>query len=306
MHVGGQRVIATAEGNGPVNALDRALRNALDGRFPALERVHLTDYKVRVLDTQKGTGAVTRVLIDSTDGDQTWTTIGVNENIIEASWQALLDSIHFGLLRAAVRRAGAPRVSFIACRPIRSCRRSSRDRPRQQQNLPPGLAPPPARDWRADRPGDLGRRQRRGRAAGSARTERRLRVHARRAGPRTRCACRRSSTTDDVIAVVAEIAGKRAAHFGRAPVMADIDVAIALLGYDGLADDDVRRAAVPPRARRRPRLHPPARARRRGSRRRCCGCGCRELLDRVDEWRVAARRLACLGLTPHLRRNGLR
>jgi 2-isopropylmalate synthase len=96
----GERVIATAEGNGPVNALDRALRKALDGKFPALERVHLTDYKVRVLDTQKGTGAVTRVLIDSTDGEQTWTTIGVNENIIEASWQALLDSIQFGLLRA--------------------------------------------------------------------------------------------------------------------------------------------------------------------------------------------------------------
>jgi 2-isopropylmalate synthase len=97
----GKRVIATAEGNGPVNALDRALRNALNGSFPALERVHLTDYKVRVLDTQKGTGAVTRVLIDSTDGNQTWTTIGVNENIIEASWQALLDSIQFGLLRAS-------------------------------------------------------------------------------------------------------------------------------------------------------------------------------------------------------------
>jgi 2-isopropylmalate synthase len=100
VHVGGRRVIATAEGNGPVNALDRALRTALNGTFPALERVHLTDYKVRVLDTQKGTGAVTRVLIDSTDGDATWTTIGVNENIIEASWQALVDSIHFGLLRA--------------------------------------------------------------------------------------------------------------------------------------------------------------------------------------------------------------
>jgi 2-isopropylmalate synthase len=100
MKRGGNRVIATAEGNGPVNALDMALRKALNGSFPALERVHLTDYKVRVLDTQKGTGAVTRVLIDSTDGEQTWTTIGVNENIIEASWQALLDSIHFGLLRA--------------------------------------------------------------------------------------------------------------------------------------------------------------------------------------------------------------
>jgi 2-isopropylmalate synthase len=100
LHVAGERRIATEEGNGPVNALDRALRTALNGRFPALERVHLTDYKVRVLDTNKGTGAVTRVLIDSTDGDATWTTIGVNENIIEASWQALLDSIQFGLLRA--------------------------------------------------------------------------------------------------------------------------------------------------------------------------------------------------------------
>jgi 2-isopropylmalate synthase len=103
VYVDGERHIATAEGNGPVNALDRALRNALNGRFPALDRVHLTDYKVRVLDTQKGTGAVTRVLIDSTDGDGTWTTIGVNENIIEASWQALLDSIQFGLLRSSVR-----------------------------------------------------------------------------------------------------------------------------------------------------------------------------------------------------------
>jgi 2-isopropylmalate synthase len=104
VHIGGDRRIATAEGNGPVNALDNALRIALNGRFPYLERVHLTDYKVRVLDTARGTGAVTRVLIDSTDGDATWTTIGVNENIIEASWQALLDSVHFGLLRA--ERAG--------------------------------------------------------------------------------------------------------------------------------------------------------------------------------------------------------
>jgi 2-isopropylmalate synthase len=100
VHVGGERVIATSEGNGPVNALDTALRAALGNRYPALASVHLTDYKVRVLDTNKGTGAATRVLIDSSDGNATWTTIGVNENIIEASWQALLDSIHFGLLRA--------------------------------------------------------------------------------------------------------------------------------------------------------------------------------------------------------------
>jgi 2-isopropylmalate synthase len=93
--------VATAEGNGPVNALDGALRRALGSRFPGLDRLHLIDYKVRVLDTAKGTGAVTRVLIDSTNGDRTWTTIGVSENIIEASWQAMYDSVVFGLLLAA-------------------------------------------------------------------------------------------------------------------------------------------------------------------------------------------------------------
>ena len=93
-----------ADGNGPVNALDKALRKAIGTRYPALEQVHLTDYKVRVLDTAKGTGAVTRVLIDSTDGEQSWTTIGVGENIIEASWQALEDSLVYGLLRAELRR----------------------------------------------------------------------------------------------------------------------------------------------------------------------------------------------------------
>ena len=101
VHVGGERVVATAEGNGPVNALDGALRRALGSRYPGLDRVHLTDYKVRVLDTAKGTGAVTRVLIDSTNGDRTWTTIGVSENIIEASWQALYDSLVYGLLLAS-------------------------------------------------------------------------------------------------------------------------------------------------------------------------------------------------------------
>src|SRR5438876_6886656 len=100
VHVAGERTVATAEGNGPVNALDRALRRAIGRRFPVLEHVHLTDYKVRVLDTAKGTGAVTRVLIDSTDGERSWSTIGVSENIIEASWQALSDSIVFGLLHA--------------------------------------------------------------------------------------------------------------------------------------------------------------------------------------------------------------
>jgi 2-isopropylmalate synthase len=100
VHAGGQRHIATAEGNGPVNALDRALRQAIGQAHPGLAHVHLTDYKVRVLDTSKGTAAVTRVLIDSTDGERTWSTIGVSENIIEASWQALSDSIVYGLLQS--------------------------------------------------------------------------------------------------------------------------------------------------------------------------------------------------------------
>ncbi len=98
VHVGDQRVLAVAEGNGPVNALDGALRSAVGGAFPELALVHLTDYRVRVLDTSAGTGAITRVLIDSTDGTRSWSTIGVSDNIIEASWQALSDSIVYGLL----------------------------------------------------------------------------------------------------------------------------------------------------------------------------------------------------------------
>jgi 2-isopropylmalate synthase len=100
VHVGAERIVAVAEGNGPVNALDGALRAAIGVKFPALDHIHLTDYRVRVLDTGRGTGAVTRVLVDTTDGERTWTTIGVSENIIEASWQALYDSIVFGLLHA--------------------------------------------------------------------------------------------------------------------------------------------------------------------------------------------------------------
>jgi 2-isopropylmalate synthase len=96
--VGDDRMVETAEGNGPVNALDAALRAALVPHHPSLAHVHLVDYRVRVLDSAKGTGSVTRVLIDSANGDRTWTTIGVSENIIAASWQALSDSIVYGLL----------------------------------------------------------------------------------------------------------------------------------------------------------------------------------------------------------------
>jgi 2-isopropylmalate synthase len=97
VHVGGHRFIATAEGNGPVNALDRALRLAIERFYPGLAAIELTDFKVRVLDETKGTGAVTRVLIESADGEKSWGTVGVSENIIEASWEALVDSIEYGL-----------------------------------------------------------------------------------------------------------------------------------------------------------------------------------------------------------------
>ena len=96
-----ERHVHTAEGNGPVNAIDSALRAAVGKAFPHLDRVHLTDYKVRILDGATATGAITRVLIDATDGHRTWTTIGVSPNIIEASWRALEESLVFGLLHAA-------------------------------------------------------------------------------------------------------------------------------------------------------------------------------------------------------------
>nr|WP_323745461.1 citramalate synthase [Parvivirga hydrogeniphila] len=97
IHVGGHRFIATAEGNGPVNALDKALRIAIGRFYPALQAIELTDFKVRVLDEKKGTAAVTRVLIESSDGEKSWGTVGVSENIIEASWEALVAAVDYGL-----------------------------------------------------------------------------------------------------------------------------------------------------------------------------------------------------------------
>jgi 2-isopropylmalate synthase len=91
----GERYVRTAEGNGPVNALDRALRDAITDRYPHLADIELVNYKVRILDEHHGTGAVTRVLLDSSDGHDTWGSIGVSENIIEASWEALVDSLEY-------------------------------------------------------------------------------------------------------------------------------------------------------------------------------------------------------------------
>jgi 2-isopropylmalate synthase len=96
--VDGERYVRTAEGNGPVNALDKALRAAIGERHPHLRDVELVNFKVRILDERKGTGAVTRVLLDATDGQDTWGSIGVSENIIEASWEALVDSLEAGIL----------------------------------------------------------------------------------------------------------------------------------------------------------------------------------------------------------------
>ncbi len=95
--VGGERYVRTAEGNGPVHALDRALRDAIGEIHPHLRDIELVNFKVRILDETKGTGAVTRVLIDASDGQEVWGSIGVSENLIAASWDALVDSLEYGM-----------------------------------------------------------------------------------------------------------------------------------------------------------------------------------------------------------------
>jgi 2-isopropylmalate synthase len=99
LKVKGQKEHTAAEGDGPVNALDNALRKALKDFYPTLSKMHLSDFKVRVLDEKAGTAAKVRVLIQSQDQDDTWSTIGVSDNIIEASWQALVDSVEYKLLK---------------------------------------------------------------------------------------------------------------------------------------------------------------------------------------------------------------
>jgi 2-isopropylmalate synthase len=108
--VEGERYVRTAEGNGPVHALDRALRDAIGETYPHLRDIELVNFKVRILDETKGTGAVTRVLLDASDGVDSWGSIGVSENVIEASWEALVDSLEAGMLpgrsERSPRRAG--------------------------------------------------------------------------------------------------------------------------------------------------------------------------------------------------------
>ena len=96
----GEILEATAAGCGPVHALDRALRLSLSPTFECLGEIQLTDYKVRVLDADKATAAKVRVLIQSRDNHETWSTVGVSDNVIEASWQALADAVNYKLHRA--------------------------------------------------------------------------------------------------------------------------------------------------------------------------------------------------------------
>ncbi|MGH3358235.1 MAG: citramalate synthase, partial [Nocardioidaceae bacterium] len=108
LRASGRRFVVTGEGNGPVNALDHALRQAIERAYPAVETFHLTDYRVRILDQGHGTDAVIRVLIETSDGVDTWTTVGVGHNIVEASWEALLDAVTYGLRRQDVGRTASP------------------------------------------------------------------------------------------------------------------------------------------------------------------------------------------------------
>ncbi|MEZ0447286.1 citramalate synthase [Cellulomonas sp. ICMP 17802] len=103
LHAGGERIVSTGEGNGPVNALDHALRQALLRVYPELESFELIDFKVRILDSMHGTDAVTRVLIEMSDGQRSWSTVGVGPNLLEASWEALTDSAIWGLRNHGVQ-----------------------------------------------------------------------------------------------------------------------------------------------------------------------------------------------------------
>ncbi|MPZ15654.1 MAG: citramalate synthase [Chloroflexi bacterium] len=112
--VGDRAEHTAAEGDGPVHALDRALRKALQPFFPDVQRIHLTDYRVRVLDGTQGTGTQVRVLIESADEHGAWTTVGVSPNILEASWEALADSIEYGLARQSGEVVAAARLTATA------------------------------------------------------------------------------------------------------------------------------------------------------------------------------------------------
>jgi 2-isopropylmalate synthase len=108
LNVNGETVYTVADGNGPVNALDNALRKALEPFYPDIGTMHLSDYKVRVIDEKDATAAKVRVLIESSDFNNTWSTVGVSENIIEASWEALADSFRYRLIGKTAANVSVP------------------------------------------------------------------------------------------------------------------------------------------------------------------------------------------------------
>ncbi len=269
VHVGDERVVATAEGNGPVNALDAALRKAIGSSYPELAHLHLTDYKVRVLDTAKGTGAVTRVLIDSTDGERMWTTIGVSENIIEASWEALADSVVFGLLHGPAGR-GRPGPADLVGR-----LRAGQTEPMTQPDYVPlatvdRVRPverlPVPKGWVSDRPADEkapvppsgARFGRTGPDLGYGLKLAKLFRDRLQLGP--------AESVDDAIAGCFAVGGRRAASFGRAPVIYDMELAFTVWGFLGDAPARARRVPRRSLSRRGPRLRAPAPRRRPGHR----------------------------------------
>jgi 2-isopropylmalate synthase len=120
----GQRTRNSAIGNGPVNALDSALRQALVPYYPSLATMQLADYKVRVLDNGAGTAARVRVLIESTDGARRWGTVGLSSNVVEASWQGLVDSVEFKLHKDNVKPRLRPLAAANGARPAVNTKRS--------------------------------------------------------------------------------------------------------------------------------------------------------------------------------------
>jgi 2-isopropylmalate synthase len=108
VRVDGEQLHTAAEGSGPVDALDAALRKALRGHYPRIDELHLCDYKVRILDGENGTAAITRVLVDMQWRGRRWSTVGASPNVIEASWTAIVDSYEYALTVVGAGRAGDP------------------------------------------------------------------------------------------------------------------------------------------------------------------------------------------------------
>src|SRR5437016_5364760 len=141
LQVDGEVIHTAAEGAGPVNALDCAVRKALLPRYPELANVHLVDYKVRIVDEHLGTAARPRVVIESARGAERWSTMGCSENIIEASWQALRDGLELPLLRGHTAAASSSAAGSAATAPAPELRTANRSPARPAANSLPPVAP---------------------------------------------------------------------------------------------------------------------------------------------------------------------